>query len=252
MSKKYPGGFITKTPVAPAGPFQDSAASGVWTLSQAAYWQEQGLWPIPGNSSGPSVIGEAFGGGFYAGQISTAGNGVADYYIIVGPSASAESTAKWKSTNTSTPNANSDIDGPQNTASMIADGNSTAYPAGHFCNDLTVGGFSDWYMPAKNELDVCYYNLKPSTANNNTSSGINPNAIPARTSNYTTGTPAQTSAADFQSGGTEDFSTAYVFWASTQNVNQNNGWVQNFTYGNQYGIFKSYPGRVRAIRRVPV
>jgi hypothetical protein len=78
MSKKYPGGLITKTPVAPAGPFQDDAASGVWTLSQAAYWQEQGLWPIAGNSSGPSVIGEAFGGGFYAGQISTTGNGVAD------------------------------------------------------------------------------------------------------------------------------------------------------------------------------
>ena len=51
MSKKYPGGLITKTPVAPAGPFQDDAASGVWTLSQAAYWQEQGLWPIAGNSN---------------------------------------------------------------------------------------------------------------------------------------------------------------------------------------------------------
>ena len=54
MSKKYPGGLITKTPVAPAGPFQDDAASGVWTLSQAAYWQEQGLWPIAGNSSAVS------------------------------------------------------------------------------------------------------------------------------------------------------------------------------------------------------
>jgi hypothetical protein len=39
---------------------------------------------------GPSVIGQSFGGGFYAGQISTAGNRVADYYIIVGPVASAE------------------------------------------------------------------------------------------------------------------------------------------------------------------
>ena len=51
MSKKYPGGLITKTPVAPAGPFQNGAASGVWTLSQAAYWQEQGLWPIAGNEN---------------------------------------------------------------------------------------------------------------------------------------------------------------------------------------------------------
>jgi hypothetical protein len=55
---------------------------------------------------GPSVIGQSFGGGFYAGQISTAGNGVADYYLIVGPVASAYNSAlKWKSTNSDTPGA---------------------------------------------------------------------------------------------------------------------------------------------------
>jgi hypothetical protein len=162
MSKKYPGGLITKTPVAPAGPFQDDAASGVWTLSQAAYWQEQGLWPIAGNSSGPSVIGEAFGGGFYAGQISTAGNSVADYYIIVGPVASAQSTSKqWKNANTATTGADSTIDGPQNTADMVADGSATVYPAAHFCNNLTIGGFSDWYMPAKTNLKCAITTSNP-------------------------------------------------------------------------------------------
>jgi hypothetical protein len=44
---------------------------------------------------------------------------------------------------------------------MVADGSATVYPSAHFCNNLTVGGFTDWYMPAKNELEVCYYNLKP-------------------------------------------------------------------------------------------
>ena len=49
MSNRWPGGVIRKTPVTPAGPFQNSAASGVWSLADAAYWRKQGLWPIAGN-----------------------------------------------------------------------------------------------------------------------------------------------------------------------------------------------------------
>jgi hypothetical protein len=49
MSKQYPGGLITKTPVTPAGPYQDGSAPGIWTLNQAAYWAKQGLWPTAGN-----------------------------------------------------------------------------------------------------------------------------------------------------------------------------------------------------------
>lgn len=47
--KNWPGGVVRKTPVVPAGPYQDGAASGVWTLEQQAYWLKQGLWPIAGN-----------------------------------------------------------------------------------------------------------------------------------------------------------------------------------------------------------
>lgn len=42
-------GIIRPIPVAPAGPYQNGAAKGVWTLDQVAYWQKQGLWPIAGN-----------------------------------------------------------------------------------------------------------------------------------------------------------------------------------------------------------
>ena len=49
MSNRWPGGIIRKTPVTPAGPFQNGAASGVWSLADAAYWTKQGLWPIAGN-----------------------------------------------------------------------------------------------------------------------------------------------------------------------------------------------------------
>lgn len=40
------------------------------------------------------IVGSAFGGGFFAGQISTAGNGTADYNLVIGPVASAQSANK--------------------------------------------------------------------------------------------------------------------------------------------------------------
>ena len=197
----------------------------------------------------PTVIGQAFGGGFYAGQIGV--SSVATHYLIVGPVASAESTLKWKNADTDTPNANSDINGPQNTTDMVNDGNATVYPCAHFCNNLSTGGQTDWYMPAKNELEVCYFNLKPTTTSNNTGSGINANAVPARASNYTSGNPAQTSSATFQVGGAEAF-TATDYWCSTE-FSAVYARRQSFSNGYQYRSSKTYITiPVRAIRRIPV
>lgn len=201
-------------------------------------------------SFGPPAIGGVFGGGFYAGQISTAGNGIADYYLVVGPVASAQSTLKWKLVGTSTTGTNSVIDGPGNSSVM----NDATHPAAQFCEAVTAGGFTDWYMPAKNELEVCYYNLKPTTTNNTTASGINANSVPARASNYTTGTPAQTSATDFRDTGAEDFGTASGYWSSSQNTSiASLAWGQSFSTGYQdYGQGKTNAYPVRAIRRVAV
>jgi hypothetical protein len=236
MSQKYIGGFITKNPTAPT----TSAASGMWTLDQATQYIKAGTWPTP------LAIGDALGGGFFAGQISTAGNGIANYNLVVGPVSSTQSTLQYKTSNTSG-DPTSVIDGPANSATM----NSATYPAAQFCEALTTGGFSDWYMPAKNELEVCYYNLKPTTASNNTSSGINANSVPARASNYTTGSPAQTSAAAFvTSTGAQAFTAAF-YWSSTEAGT--NAWNQRFSNGFQYNLYnKNYPHLVRAIRRVAV
>ena len=201
-------------------------------------------------SFGPPAIGAAFGGGFYAGQISTTANSIATHDLVVGPLSTAESQLAWKNAITTTAGADSDIDGPQNTADMVADGNSTVYPCAHFCNDLVIGGFSDWYMPAKNELEVCYFNLKPTTTTNNTGFGANPNAVPARASNYTSGNPARTSAVAFQSGGAEAF-TAARYWASTE-FSYTSGCEQGFGSGYQTSTSKVTSYRVRAIRRVAV
>jgi hypothetical protein len=339
MSQKYPGGFITKSPVAPSL----GIASGVWTLDQAMQLKKQGIWPptVPGaptigtatatssttatvvytapanngsstitsytatsspggitgtlsqagsgtitvtglttgtaytftvtatNAVGTSAasaasnsvtpvlaIGDAYGGGFYAGQISTAGNSVADYNLVVGPKSTAQSSPiVWKNATTATAGSDSVINGPQNTLDMVADGNSTVYPAAHFCNNLSTGGQTDWYMPAKNELEICYYNLKPTTTTNNTGYGINPNAVPARASNYTSGTPAQTSATAFQLGGAEDFTGSgnYYYWTSTEAATTTFAWGPNFNNGYQAYHFKNGgPLAVRAVRRVAV
>lgn len=229
--------------------------SGIWTVTQQMQAKGQSIWP----EGPPTTIGQAFGGGYYAGAISTAGNSVADYYLVVGPVASAQSTGiKWKNANSATPGSESVVDGTQNTADIVADGNSTVYPAANFCNDLVTGGYSDWYMPAKNELEICYYNLKPFNTNNSTSSGINPNAVPARASNYTTSTPAQTSAAAFKTGtGAEAFSRL-DYWASTENTaDTTRAWRQYFYSGDQnandsFSNKNSTANAVRAIRRVPV
>jgi hypothetical protein len=215
--------------------------SGVFTLQAQMQAIAAGTW-----TGIPRAIGSAYGGGFYAGQISTAGNGIADYNLVVGPISTAQSQLQWKTSNTSTTGTTSVIDGPTNSSNM----NNASHPCGQFCEGLTIGGFSDWYMPAKNELEVCYYNLKPSTNNNNTSSGINANAVPARASNYTTGDPAQTSSTDFKDTGTQDFETQ-VYWSSTE-TSSTNAALQQFITGNQYTYAKATSLRVRAIRRVAV
>jgi hypothetical protein len=215
-------------------------------VGQAVFMNQRSFGPPP-----PGAIGSAYEGGFYAGDISTTANGVATHHLVIGPRSTAEnSSIQYKNANTAVPGADSDIDGPQNTADMVADGNSTVYPAAHFCNNLSLGGFSDWYMPAKNELEVCYFNLKPTTTSNNTSSGINPNAVPARASNYTSGDPAQTSAAAFQSGGSETFAAAN-YWASTES-SASNARLQNFYTGAQNSYNKDFSTPMRAVRRLAV
>lgn len=197
-------------------------------------------------------IGAAYGGGFFAGQISTAGNSIADYNLVVAPLSSGQTQALWKTSNTSTSGTSSSIDGPANTAAQIAAG-AASHPCANFCNNAVIGGFSDWYMPAKNELEVCYFNLKPGTTTNDTNSGINPNAVPARASNYTSGNPAQTSAAAFQTGGAEPFfADNDGYWCSTQ-FSAPEASIQTFSNGYQRnGLGKANTRRVRAVRRVPV
>ena len=200
-------------------------------------------------SAGPSVIGEAYGGGYYAGQISTAGNGIASHYLIVAPKATGQSSSRqWKTENSTSSGASSFIDGPSNSIDI----NNASHPAASFCKGLNIGGYTDWYLPARDELAIIYYNLKPTTDNNETSVGTNIYAVPPRNSNYTTSSPSRTSVSLFQSGGSEAFNSE-LYWSSTQYADAGAlAHVVYFMNGTQtvYGKMNSF--YVRAIRRIPV
>jgi hypothetical protein len=217
------------------------------------------------SSFGPSVIGEAFGGGFYAGNIVQGG---AEYYIIVAPKSSGESTSQFKTTSTASPAATQTLNnGPAATAAMVAAG---SHPAAAFCAGRTIGGFSDWYLPARDEIELLYRNLKPDTTSNSISNrafsaitypegndlsadtmGVNRNSIPLGVG-YTAADPLQTPIAIFQQGGAEAFSNVANYWSSTE-FSDTVSWVQSASNGGQSnGAQKSDTVRVRAVRRIPV
>ena len=242
MSNQYAGGFISKTPPT----VTTSSAQGMWTLSQQAQYQKAGVWPayIPP----PPAIGSAYGGGYYAGRINVSGT---LYNLVVAPKASGENTGRKWGTYGTTTGITSVINGPTNSASLAALG--AAYQAAVFCEGLTIGGYSDWYLPAKNELEVLYYFLKPTTSVNSTSSGSNANAVSPEpiSTNYTSGSPAQTSAGiGFRTGETEAFASDR-YWSSTED-SANAAWEQDFPNGSQNSTDKNISTYTRAVRRIPV
>lgn len=205
-------------------------------------------------------IGDSFGGGFYAGLISHTANGVATHALIVAPRATGASGTsytlttnyQWKTAGTTTSGTTSPFDGAANTAAMVTAG-IASHPAANFCVGRSIGGYSDWYLPARFELDIAYFHLKPTTVSNSTSWGINNYSVPQRAANYTAGAPAQTSVSAFQSTGSEPFvsgTTVVQHWSSTENAS-NTAWPVRFSDGFQNSAnLKTAALRVRAFRRV--
>ena len=93
------------------------------------------------------AIGDAFGGGFFAGIYLEQG---VPHALIVAPKAEGEAkNLEWGDYGKETA-ARSLIDGLANTRA-IADDN---HPAAKFCADLRIGGFDDWHLPALDQMTV--------------------------------------------------------------------------------------------------
>ena len=215
-----------------------------------------GLRAAAGNIGGLPNIGDAYEGGFFAGYISHTANGVATHALIVAPAATGATgtgytlttNKQWKTSNTTTAGTTSTYNGAANTAAMVTAG-IASHPAAQFCTGLSIGGYTDWYLPARDELEIAYYNLKPTTDSNNGTSGINAYSVPARGSNYTAGTPAQTTVTAFQTGNSEAFGADF-HWSSTEGSSAN-AWLLTFFNGFQGGTSKSFNlYRVRAFRKL--
>jgi len=84
-----------------------------------------------------------------------------------------------------------------------------------YCENLTLGGYSDWYLPSKEELA----GIVKSTVNNPSISGV------------------------FQ------HTASNGYWSSTTNANYSfPAWIVYFDDGSQYSNSKSYNGYVRCVR----
>jgi len=213
-------------------------------------------WKVSAKQYIPAVIGEPFGGGYFAGYISHTANGVPTHALIVAPRATGATGTgytlttdlAWKTTDTLTGGASSDFDGVANTTALVTAGIAN-HPAAKFCTDLTIGGFADWYLPASLELDIAYFNLKPTATSNTITVGTNSYSVPVRGSSYTVSYPGQSYLSVWQGpAGSESFA-ADAHWASTETgATGATRWF--FNNGTRGSNTKSAALRVRAFRRI--
>ena len=193
-------------------------------------------------------IGSPLQGGFYYGKIKI---GAITYALVVSPRASGEVNGPPMQDDTEyTFMGNvSTNDGKTIQANMVAHG-IAKFPTQQAVMALNIGGYTDWYIPSKDEMEIMYRALKPTTTPNNTSSGINASAVPPTTTNYTPSVPARTTLADFRTSGANYLTADYYYTATQGSSGPTFAHAKRFTSGidSQDQIWFDYP--VRAIRRI--
>lgn len=191
------------------------------------------------------AIGSPLEGGYFAGLFNLNGE---TFGLIVSPKALGElEEASWGNYGNDLPGAISFNDGLANTRAMAEAESELA----RWMLALDIAGFTDWYLPSRDELEILYRNLKPTTQQNYCSfrDGENPSTEPVSYP-YTATDPAQTTATAFAEGGEEAFAPRW-YWASTQ-CSPYNAWIQVFDAGSQSYGRKGYENRARAVRRFKV
>lgn len=199
---------------------------------------------------------------------------MARFRNIIAPKAQGESAAllALKFENTNMPTATQTLtEGWEATNAMVAAGTDTEYPAAHWARALVINGYSDWYIPARDELELAWRNLKPQVIDNYIGArynspinyrkdgaypdsafthGVNLNSSPQSPA-YTLTDPAQTDALAFRVGGSEEFMWNNYFWSSSE-AGATYAWNQYWGAslpGYQGSSTKTPLRRVRAVRR---
>ena len=187
------------------------------------------------------VIGQAYGGGFFTGIIRDPATGLE--YRIITAGAEHELRGAWGKYGEVIEGAGSFIDGRSNTEAMAAAGSELAQKV----LALNIGEHSDWAIPARDQQELQYRHLKPTTDSNYcwNRDGDNPHSVPVGTL-YSEELPAQTSVDAFKSGGPEAFKPRW-YWSSSQR-SANDAFYMYFEGGYQNGYAKDTECFVRPVR----
>lgn len=210
--------------------------------------------------------GGSFGGGFLAGYIIIGGD---TFALVVAPKDGGEQTHlevfDGGSDYTGSQSVN---DGRANTLAMMASPQASRFHAARFCYNLRLGGFADWYLPSRDELEVAARNLKPTAALNHiglrpdgVANGTNASSTPVGAA-YTANVPAKTTVAAFdrtingaQALGLVDDGE---YWTSTfAATDRRQAWRQRLGNDHNEALRQRLQGTgnncgVRAFRRVKV
>lgn len=187
------------------------------------------------------AIGQAYGGGFVTGITRDPVTGQRFLNITAG--AEHELVGKWGEYGEKIEGADSFTDSRANTQAMAAAGSELAAKV----LALSIEGFTDWAIPARDVQELQYRHFKPTTEENwaGARSGDNPNSEPVGLL-YSEEDPAQTVHAAFQEGGAEAFRDTW-YWSSSQR-SAYLAFFMDFGDGLQYLTVKLTELRVRPVR----
>lgn len=171
------------------------------------------------NGTDAPAVGEIWAGGYVAGEVNY-GDG-RNFVLILADKTVEVEDLQWK-TSTDGSLATSMYDGYVNTQAI----NNVDHPAAQACVSYQGAGYSDWYLPAPDELAVIYANLAPS----------------------------QTIVPDFLSGSTQALSAIDAndgYWTSLESSN-NQAYFIAMSNGTLTSTWKNSVMRVRPVRRVEI
>jgi hypothetical protein len=100
----------------------------------------------------PTSIGQLYKGGYYAGIVTV--NDIS-YYILVSPNDLGQIPLTWKTSQTNTAGDYSTTDGFSNTYNIL---NTAEHPAANWVANRDINGYTDWYLPAIDELEIIHSN----------------------------------------------------------------------------------------------